>query len=278
MVQGELCASAPRSSGAYKGVVDALLTIGRREGLQGLQRGLRPACMLQFSNVSMRFGSYAVLKRALNVDPGRSAAGWLGAFALGGFSGFMSAAVSNPFFLLKTRAQAARDGSAECPSRANRVMANIKDIVQKDGLAGLYRGFPAFAARVMAASSVQLSTYDRTKHVFTDRLGMTNGFGVHFCASWVTSVAVIFAMQPFDFVATRLMNQGQSTTELYKGPYDCLKKTVQAEGLGGVYKGILANYMRFGPYCILVFVFLEQLRNAETSAFDMMEAIERRTH
>ena len=41
---------------------------------------------------------------------------------------------------------------------------------------------------------------------------------------------------------------------------DCLKQTVRSEGVLGVYKGTLANYLRFGPYCTLTFIFVEQLR------------------
>jgi solute carrier family 25 protein 34/35 len=47
---------------------------------------------------------------------------------------------------------------------------------------------------------------------------------------------------------------------LYSSPVDCLVKTVQAEGIGGLYKGFLAHYLRIGPHSILCFVFLEQLK------------------
>jgi hypothetical protein len=109
-LQGE-----PGSANArrYRGIAHAFATIARAEGagLRGLQRGLPPACLLQFSNVSMRFGGYAALTAALDIDPAESAAGWFGSLALGASSGFMAACVSNPFFLLKTRAQAIGGGS-----------------------------------------------------------------------------------------------------------------------------------------------------------------------
>jgi len=263
----------------YRGIAHAFATIARAEGvgLRGLQRGLPPACLLQFSNVSMRFGGYAALTAALDIDPAESAAGWFGSLALGASSGFMAACVSNPFFLLKTRAQAIGGGGGGGG-------IGLWRLARDEGVRkGLFRGFGAFAPRVMMATAVQLPTYQLAKSTLRSRLGMGDDFATHFCASWVTGVAVVAAMQPFDFAATRTMNQGRASaaaasaaaaagaTEaasvVYASPWDCIVKTVRAEGVRGLYAGALANYLRFGPYCILVFVFLEQLRKAEAAAF-----------
>jgi solute carrier family 25 protein 34/35 len=115
---------------------------------------------------------------------------------------------------------------------------------------------------------VQLSTYDVIKQELTSNYNLSNGLPVHFCASWITGAAVVMCMQPFDFAATRLVSQQVETTAgggtkgvLYSGTIDVISKTVRAEGVLGVYKGVVANYLRFGPYCILTFIFLEQLRN-----------------
>ena len=88
----------------------------------------------------------------------------------------------------------------------------------------------------------------------------------------VTGVAVVLAMQPFDFAATRLVNslsaaeQGAAAAAVFSGPVDVIRKTVATEGVLGVYKGVTANYLRFGPYCTLVFIFVEQLRRLERFA------------
>ena len=55
---------------------------------------------------------------------------------------------------------------------------------------------------------------------------------------------------------------GAAVGPVYSGPYDCIRQTVRSEGIAGVYRGAAANYLRFGPYCILVFVFVEQGRAA----------------
>lgn len=136
-----------------------------------------------------------------------------------------------------------------------------------------FRGLTAFVPRVAVANSVQLATYDVLKTwicksgkltlqktigpEMTPRLD-EKCFTTHFFASWLTSCCVIVAMQPFDFAATRMMNDERG---IYKNPLDVLWQTFRGpEGVLGIYKGSLANYLRFGPYCILLFVFTEQLK------------------
>ena len=74
-------------------------------------------------------------------------------------------------------------------------------------------------------------------------------------------------MQPFDFAATRLVNSKSAAeagggAAAYTGPFDVIRQTLRKEGVLGLYRGGMANYLRFGPYCVLVFVFVEQGRRA----------------
>ena len=47
----------------------------------------------------------------------------------------------------------------------------------------------------------------------------------------------------------------------YSLPADAVKKCVQTEGIRGLYKGFLPNWMRIGPHTIVTFFVFEQLRN-----------------
>mmetsp|Transcript_17086 Transcript_17086/g.38825 ORF Transcript_17086/g.38825 Transcript_17086/m.38825 type:complete len:315 (+) Transcript_17086:77-1021(+) len=265
-LQGELAAaggSAAQGEAAYTGVGQALLRIGAREGLRGLQRGLPAAYLLQFSNVGVRFGGYDALKKLFGIRPGSSASGWASSLLMGGASGVLAALVSNPFFLLKTRYQAVGSEAVRHQHGHASLMKAFVAIGREDGVRGYYRGLSAFMPRVAAASSVQMSTYDVSKQLIMRRTGLGDGVPLHAGASLLTGVAVTLAMQPFDFAAVRVMNQAVDANgigALYSGPWDCIRKVVQTEGVVAVYKGTLANYLRFGPYCILTFVFVEQMR------------------
>ena len=260
----------------YSGVLDALRQIGQREGWRGLQRGLWPSCWWQFSNVSVRFGAYATAKRLTGVSADPSPLRkYLESMGLGAISGGFAALASNPFFIVKTRFQAMSTDTALVVGQQHALEGGLggtlAGIVRADGPRGLFRGLSAFAPRVIVASAVQLSTYDTVKESLMGRLRLNDNVGLHAASSMVTGVAVVLAMQPFDFAATRLVNSLSAAEQgaagaVFTGPVDVIRQTVATEGVLGVYKGVTANYLRFGPYCVLVFIFVEQLRRLERYA------------
>eukprot|EP01065_Artemidia_motanka_P012599 TRINITY_DN16947_c0_g1_i1.p1 TRINITY_DN16947_c0_g1~~TRINITY_DN16947_c0_g1_i1.p1 ORF type:complete len:329 (+),score=66.04 TRINITY_DN16947_c0_g1_i1:44-988(+) len=264
LARAEGAAAATR--GQYRGVGHALVAIGRDEGIRGLQRGLTAAWLLQFTNVGTRFGGYAAVKQLLGISAQGGASSYPKLLLSGGLSGALAGAVSSPFFLLKTRLQAHTESSQTVVGyqrQATSLPGAVREVLREDGVLGFWRGVGAFVPRVAAASSVQLSTYDVVKAAVMARLSWADGLKTHILSSWITGVAVVLAMQPFDFAATRMMNQPSAQGgggAVYRGPVDCIVKTVRAEGALSVYRGTLANYLRFGPYCILVFVFSERIK------------------
>lgn len=264
-LQGELAQPGVQQARAYRGICHALWKIGSSEGFRGLQRGLCPAWLLQFSNVGCRFGGYSTLKELFGVKPGESATGWLTSIGLGAASGALAGVVSSPFFLLKSRFQAVGSEDVRHQHAHRTLRGAVTDIWLHEGVGGFYRGLSAFVPRVAVASSIQLSTYDVSKAKIIKYTGLGDTMYAHFGASLLTGIAVTYAMQPFDFASTRVMNQQVDSAGkgiLYAGPVDCIIQSVRTEGIQGVYKGALASYARFGPYCILTFVFLEQFRSA----------------
>ena len=251
----------------FRDPISALLQIGRSEGIAGLQRGLGPSCLWQFSNVSVRFGVYSNAKTMVVSENSSPLRKWLHSLGLAAISGGFAALASNPFFILKTRFQSG--GQHELHAGLGGAVASIW---RADGAAGFLRGLSAFAPRVIVASAVQLSTYDAVKEWLQRRVGVRDGIPLVTASSFVTGAAVVLAMQPFDFAATRLVNS-KSAGELgvsaaYTGPFDVIVKTLRAEGILGLYRGGTANYLRFGPYCVLVFIFVEQGRKLETKLLD----------
>lgn len=279
VLQGQLGQGAT----PYRGVIPSLFQIGRAEGWRGLQLGLPPACLWQFSNVSVRFGVYSIAKQRLGAGQEVSPVlRWLQSMGIAAVSGGLGAIVSCPFFIIKTRLQAtSKDASLAVGHQHGDVgrglLSALRGLCSTDGPLGLFRGLSAFAPRVMVASAVQLSTYDSVKMELVRRWALPpKATSTHVAASLITGVAVVACMQPFDFAATRLMNSltpaevrqqaaGTRSEVVFSGPMDVIRKTVAAEGVLGVYKGAAANYLRFGPYCVLVFVFVEKLRLLEAA-------------
>jgi solute carrier family 25 protein 34/35 len=232
--------------------LSALVQIGRAEGIGALQRGLPASCLWQFSNVSVRFGVYAVAKRRASVEKLSPFQRWVQSLGLAAVSGGLAALASNPFFILKTRCQvppaaASSSSSAAAAAPVPSVAAEALSIYRSDGLLGFFRGLTAFAPRVIVASAVQLSTYDAVKEELVRRTGLRpDGAPLVLCASFVTGAAVVLAMQPFDYAATRLVAtqtaaeaKGRTAAAVepnYSGPLDVIRRTLRTDGVTGLYR------------------------------------------
>jgi solute carrier family 25 protein 34/35 len=190
----------------------------------------------------------------------------------GAVSGVSGAFLASPLFLVKTRMQSFAEGSVQVGHQHSDVkkgaMYVMRTVFKREGLRGLWRGADASMIRTGIGSAVQLSSYDTFKSLLlkSGLFDVHDGQGkieLHFSASLITSFFVCLFMNPLDVASTRMYNQ-HSTVDgkgsLYKNGWDCLKKTVQSEGLGALYKGFSAHYLRIGPHTILTFVFLEQLK------------------
>lgn len=243
----------------YTSLISGLRQIFRHEGLRGLQRGLGAASLLQFSNVSARFGFYDVFRKAVVVTGEDPKVAHLKSMGVGAASGLIAAVVSNPFFLLKTRFQAAGTAATGAGHQHSytSITGAVVDIWRQEGFKGYFKGLPAFAARVMVASSVQLSTYDSVKGALVKTGLDARRTGTHLAASLITGMCVVAAMQPFDYACTRMMNEPPGGR--YANVADVIFLTLRERPLV-LYSGVLANYARFGPYCCLVFLFLEEFR------------------
>jgi solute carrier family 25, member 34/35 len=251
----------------YRNPVQAFLLICRQEGLRGIQKGLAPACIYQFSMNGVRLGSYNYVQQAYcaisPLDPERHT--FLIRVLSGATSGALGALTGSPFYLIKTRMQAtssfAASGAAQYHYKST--WDGLLTVWRSEGVVGLFRGAKVACLRVATGSAVQLSTYDACK----DTLGtMTffepparQGILLHFASAMITGLAVTSAMSPADVMTTRIYNQAAGK-ELYSGILDCFTKIWRTEGLAGFYKGWTAHYLRVGPHTVLTFVFLEQLR------------------
>ena len=138
------------------------------------------------------------------------------------------------------------------------------DVYKQFGITGLWRGASGAVLRVSVGSAAQLSTFSMTKDFIEKRkLFKKDSFFLGVASSFCSSFVVCLAMTPFDVVSTRLYNQGIDKSGrglLYTGPFDCIAKIFEQEGILGFYKGIGAQYFRLGPHTILSLVFCYELR------------------
>uniref|UniRef100_A0A8B9D619 Solute carrier family 25 member 14 n=1 Tax=Anser cygnoides TaxID=8845 RepID=A0A8B9D619_ANSCY len=241
---------------SYEGILHAFYKIYHQEGLLALYRFSRgsfvpplriaPALLRQASYGTIKIGIYQSLKR-LFVDRLEDETLLINVIC-GVVSGVISSALANPTDVLKIRMQA--QGSLF----QGGMIGSFIDIYQQEGTRGLWRGVVPTAQRAAIVVGVELPVYDITKkHLILSGL-MGDTIFAHFISSFTCGLAGAIASNPVDVVRTRMMNQRAivGSVELYKGTLDGLVKTWKSEGFFALYKGFWPNWLRLGPWNIIV--------------------------
>ncbi|XXQ35211.1 Mitochondrial carrier protein [Plasmodiophora brassicae] len=268
-LQGELSRSAAAS--LYRTPWQAVRTIIATEGATSLQKGLAPALLYTAVMNGLRLGLYAPVKSMLANGNDDGAVAFVKSMAAGAASGVAGAGLASPAFLIKVRLQ--MQGSAGAGSTIGYqhnyggVLDAATKIVRADGIAGLWAGSRSQMLRVAVGSAVQLPSYDAFKAILLMVPGVPNGTVTHLIASTGGGLLVAVAMNPFDLVTSRVMNQPTVNGKgaLYDGIVDCMLKTARSEGLLALFKGLPAHAMRVAPHTILTFVFWEHYKRLAAS-------------
>ena len=273
-LQGELAAN--QAVKMYRNPIQAFAVIYRNEGIRGLQQGLVCGYLNQLCLNGCRIGLYEPcryqLTKVLNPDSiveGQKVPQAVSINIVSGFlAGSAGAVLASPFFLIKTRMQsyssAAATGKIHTSTGQQTYYKNTADGLRKiygsEGFKGLFRGVDAAIFLFFEGSAAQLPLYYFTKQQFEKHTSIDpSAPSTHFLLSLVAGVGVAIVMNPGDVVLTRVYNQKGN---LYRGPIDCLVKTVTTEGVAALYKGFWAQLLRIGPHTILTLMFMEQSMRA----------------
>ncbi|KAG2584544.1 mitochondrial uncoupling protein 5-like [Panicum virgatum] len=234
----------------------------RSEGAAGLFSGVSATMLRQTLYSTTRMGLYDILKTKWTQDNG----GVLPLhrkIAAGLIAGGVGAAVGNPADVAMVRMQA--DGRLPLAERRNyrSVGDAIGRMARDEGVRSLWRGSSLTVNRAMIVTASQLATYDQAKEAILARRGPgADGLATHVAASFTAGLVAAAASNPVDVVKTRMMNMkvAPGAPPPYAGAVDCALKTVRSEGPMALYKGFIPTVMRQGPFTVVLFVTLEQVR------------------
>eukprot|EP01083_Nonionella_stella_P168829 571141_1 len=244
----------------YSGMIDCIVQTGRNEGISGLWKGWPPALIRQGVYSGIRMGLYEPIRDSILSDEQRAGSAHIPfwkMFFSGGLAGGIGSGVATPIDLVKVRFQADVAGT-----RYKNTLDAFVTIFREEGLRGSFTGAAPAMQRAVLVNAGELASYDYIKRwivglgieVLGEKHHTTHflaSFGAGFCAAVISS--------PVDVVKTRLMNQ-KAHQKLYSGVLDCLSRTVRAEGFRALYNGFLPNWLRIGPWSVIMFMTYEQLR------------------
>lgn len=168
----------------------------------------------------------------------------------GGLAGGLTAVFVCPLDVLKTRMQVTPAG----PERRG-IGASLTRIFAEEGVAGLYRGLSPTLTALLPNWAVYFTVYDRLKAGLQRRVDAsgrrTAPSAVHCAAAAGAGVATLAVTNPLWVVKTRLQTQHLAEVGAlgaraaarapYAGTLDALVNIARAEGLAGLYAGLLPS-------------------------------------
>ncbi|XP_031265087.1 mitochondrial uncoupling protein 5-like [Pistacia vera] len=242
-----------------------LVTVGvrlvKQEGVAALFSGVSATVLRQTLYSTTRMGLYDILKNKWT-DPETRTMPLTSKIVAGLIAGGIGAAVGNPADVAMVRMQA--DGRLPPAQRRNykSVVDAITRMAKQEGVTSLWRGSSLTVNRAMLVTASQLASYDQIKETILAKGVMRDGLGTHVTASFAAGFVAAVTSNPVDVIKTRVMNMKVEPGKAppYKGAIDCAVKTVKAEGPMALYKGFIPTISRQGPFTIVLFVTLEQVR------------------
>ncbi|KAG2214657.1 hypothetical protein INT46_005674 [Mucor plumbeus] len=165
----ELFRTRMQSAEGINGFSDVWRGVSRmvqKEGPQALWRGLLPTMLRDVPFSGIYWMGYEKIKHRLHTHHGLSH--FQTSFIAGASSGMIAAIITTPFDVVKTQRQVSSDAEE---ARLGRILRNI---LQKDGTSGFFRGVVPRVVKVAPACAIMISSYEMGKHFFANRKSQQN--------------------------------------------------------------------------------------------------------
>ncbi|KAL3626508.1 hypothetical protein CASFOL_030057 [Castilleja foliolosa] len=261
-------------SSKYTSMLQATKDILREEGLPGFWRGNVPALLMVMPYTAIQF---MVLHKLKSFASGSSKSGdhinispYL-SYISGAFAGCAATVGSYPFDLLRT-ILASQGEPKVYPS----MRSALVDILQTRGYRGLYAGLTPTLVEIIPYAGLQFGTYDTFKRwtmalnrrkspYATEADNAISSFQLFTCGLAAGTCAKAVC-HPLDVVKKRFQVEGlqrdprygaRVEQHAYRNMYDGLRQILHAEGLAGLYKGIVPSIIKAAPAGAVTFVAYE---------------------
>ncbi|CAO3662182.1 unnamed protein product [Umbelopsis vinacea] len=228
---------------AYHGIRSTLAKMWREEGMMGFLRGNGTNVML--------------------MEPGKTELDTTRRLTAGALAGLVSVACTYPLDIVRTRLavqSATLSGvSAATDTKLPGIMTTMSQIYRTEGgVFGLYRGLWPTLLGVAPYVALNFQCYEVLKmHLLPTDQDAPSVARKLVCGALAGSIAQTVTY-PLDVLRRRMQVTGMSTMQYkYRGTWDATKTMVQKEGIRGLYKGMIPNYLKVAPAISISFVTYE---------------------
>ncbi|XP_016943870.3 mitochondrial uncoupling protein 4C isoform X1 [Drosophila suzukii] len=238
------------------------------EGFRSLYAGFSAMVTRNLLFNSGRVVMYDIFRRPfLYVNAGNEEIKVHWSLACSFIAGCIAQALANPFDIVKVRMQTeGRRRQLGYEARVSSMGQSFADIYRHGGLPSMWKGVGPSCIRACLMTAGDVGSYDISKRTFKRLLSLEDGLGLRFLSSMCAGLTASVLSTPADVIKSRMMNQpvDESGKNLYyKNSIDCLRKLIREEGALTLYKGLMPTWFRLGPFSVLFWLSVEQLRQWE---------------
>lgn len=208
-----------------------------RNNPYSLYKGLTPFTGQMFVKYFLRFTTFETLKSKNN--------NFIHNFSAGIVAGTIESLFITPFELIKTNLQTTKE---------NKPLSSIKNIIDKNGIKGLYRGYISTCMRQSINQSFNFSVYYKIKEHIIKEDEKLSLHKIIFSSLISSSIGPIIT-HPLDVLKTRYMNPKYNYTSIISAIKDIKKN----EGYNTFFKGLNLRLFRVCGGQVITFLVIENL-------------------
>jgi len=156
----------------YKNFVDAFLRIVREEGPAELYRGLTPSLIGVIPYAATNYLAYDTLRKAYKKAFNKEEVGNVMTLLMGSAAGAFSCSATFPLEVARKHMQA---GALNGRQYSNMLQA-LMSILEKEGLAGLYRGLGPSCLKLVPAAGISFMCYEACKRLLVENEEISSSY------------------------------------------------------------------------------------------------------
>lgn len=179
----------------------------------------------------------------------------------GGMAGMIAQAVVYPLDTLKFRVQS--ETTAKAHKGNQLVIETAQKMWRQSGFRAYYRGLPMGLVGMFPYSAIDLFTFEtlkkgivvrnmKAKGLKHEEDALPSNFSLALIGAFSGAIGAS-AVYPLNLLRTRLQLQGTAQhPATYTGIWDVTRRTIQGEGVRGLFKGLTPNLLKVVPAVSIV--------------------------
>jgi len=199
------------------------------------------------------FGSRPWMQESGAAAATQTASGFKGIVA-GGITGGIEICITYPTEYVKTQLQLDEKGARK---KYDGIVDCVKKTVRDRGFFGLYRGLSVLIYGSIPKSAVRFGAFETFKGKLVGKDGDFGAGKKLACGLGAGVCEAIFAVTPMETIKVKFINDQRKAVPEFKGFFHGVVSICKAEGIGGIYKGLLPTILKQGSNQAIRFFTME---------------------